>query len=411
MEDLAMYYELFECNPEDSDYVLNEKYDQLRRKYQNNALVCENIKKAFAILEDSRNGCVQPGDIKGEERNLRNIEHELLECQKNLAEGFKKIDCFNEISSIKLSILKLTPFWLHSTKKNLENTGFAAYCESQYEEDIKNFFEEQMQKRILGSKDDKIFGWLKNYDAEKGDFVHYARKSMTHIRSDLKKELCNICTAELNESKLENRTAFYGNASVEDEKTKKKAEKKKQEIIKKYDHHKFVWILAKGPYILKLWETTNATCQETEFARYYMANIVLTFIKAVILPISLETISAKIIDFMIGRELSSEHLSANLDDIYEAMDQEFVNYMMLNPCMDLDDMIVERLHTYQELGIEKSGDIRFFKGGIKFIDEILVHYYAAVKSEPDKKSQSMKTIRTRHWNKFEKLVLMEKEYS
>ena len=71
MEDLAMYYELFECNPEDSDHVLNEKYDQLRRKYQNNALVCENIKKAFAILEDSRNGCVQPGDIKGEERNLQ----------------------------------------------------------------------------------------------------------------------------------------------------------------------------------------------------------------------------------------------------------------------------------------------------------------------------------------------------
>ena len=46
-----------------------------------------------------------------------------------------------------------------------------------------------------------------------------------------------------------------------------------------------------------------------------------------------------------------------------------------------------------------------YRGKGKYIDEILVQYYARVKGEMDKRSQSMKTIRTRHWKKFEDLVL------
>ena len=98
---------------------------------------------------------------------------------------------------------------------------------------------------------------------------------------------------------------------------------------------------------------------------------------------------------------------ANTYDIYDSMSQELTNYIMVKDCFDFDDVIDTELCNYSDIGIQQEGPIRFFKHGIKYIDEILVNYYAAVKGDNDKKSKSIKVIRTRHWNKFKELVLKD----
>lgn len=406
MNDLNSYYGLFGCYPEDSDYVFNEKCNQVFDKYQGDKAMCAKLQEVYIYLKKNRDDYLKPGDIKGEERNLKNIEHELLACQKKLASGFGKKDCLEEINNIKLSIIRITPFWVYVTKKRLENTGFENYCVDQYEEYIKNFFEEQMQKRILGSREDKFLGWIKNYTPEKGDFLHYARNSMSHIRNDLKKYLCDIKTCELDASKIGSGTGVYSGISDEEAEKMKLEEKKRQEVNKKYNTDQLLWILSKGPHILKIREAVNSSCQENDFARYYISNVALTLLKEVILVLAPENVTAAMVDRLLMMKVSEGCVSANTDDIYESLALGFVDYIMTDKCMDIDDIIQYDLHKYQDLGIEKKGDIRFFKGGIKYIDEILVQYYATVKGEKDKKSQSMKTIRTRHWKKFEELVLL-----
>lgn len=402
MEDLEAYYKLFGCRPEDSDYVFNEKCNQVFEKNQGDATKYEELQEAYLTLLKSREAPVKPGDVKGEERNLRNIEHELLVCQQKIDDGFKKRDCMEEINHIMLSVASIAPYWMHATKKNLENTGFSQYYNEQYEGDILEFFEEQMKKRIFGSREDKIFGWLKNYTSDKGDFVHYARSSMSHMRSDLKKNLCKISTNELDTTKLESHA--YVDFSDEEVKKTKKAEKKRQEIQEKYNIQKLLLILAKGPQVLKISEAVNTNSQSNEFARYYISNSALTFLKEVIREIIPEGITAELVDKMLMQSVPEGNVSTNSVDIYEALAQQFVDFIMTNECIDLDDILTYDLRTYQEVGVDKKGEIRFFKGGIKYIDELLVSYSSEIKGDRNKKSDSLKTIRTRHWKKFEELV-------
>lgn len=399
MEDLEAYYKLFGCRPEDSDYVFNEKCNQVFEKNQGDATKYEELQEAYLTLQKSREDSVKPGDMKGEERNLRNIEHKLIVCQQKIGDGFKKRDCMEEINHIMLSVKKIAPYWVHATKKNLENTGFAQYCTERDEDRIYSFFEEQMQKRILGSREDKIFGWLKNYTSDKGDFVHYARSSMSHMRNDLKKNLCKTSTNELDTTKLESHA--YVDFSDEEVKKTKKAEKKRQEIQEKYNLQKLLLILAKGPQVLII---NNAVSQSNEFARYYISNSALTFLKEVIREIVPEGITAESVDKILMQSVPEGNVSTNSVYIYEALAQQFVDFIMTNECIDLDDILTYDLRTYQEVGVDKKGEIRFFKGGIKYIDELLVSYYAEIKGDRNKKSDSLKTIRTRHWKKFEELV-------
>ena len=95
---------------------------------------------------------------------------------------------------------------------------------------------------------------------------------------------------------------------------------------------------------------------------------------------------------------------ANTYDIFETMSKDFTNYIKVDECANFDDVIDVELCNYSDLNINHNGQIRLFKNGIKYIDEILVMYYAVVKGDNSKKSESIKTVRTRYWNKLKELI-------
>lgn len=403
MKSIENCYQLLGCNPEDSDIVFEEKYDSICRKYEHDQDMLYELKKAYMEIREIRKDYVQPGDVKGEERCLNNIYYALHEMQQKLKSGYQKKDCVLLMNDIKKNIVFMEKFWMNATLKQLKNSGFEEYCEEAYSDFICKFYEENLEKRILGSQEDKVFGWLKNYSEEKGDFIHYARNSMSHIRSDLKRELMKISTVGLDNIKRKQIAGAYAKISAEEAKITKKAVNNRRKNLEKYNIHEIMMILAKGPNIIKIGEAVNAASQANEYAKYYMVNIVMTFLKV----IGTDEMTSKVVDNVLESQMIEVEKPANTYDIYDSMSQELTNYIMVKDCFDFDDVIDTELCNYSDIGIQQEGPIRFFKHGIKYIDEILVNYYAVVKGDNDKKSKSIKVIRTRHWNKFKELVLKD----
>lgn len=396
-EIIQKYYQLLECNPEDGDVLFEKKYDIARAKYCNDEVMQKKLAEAYRYINmDRRKGRIIPGDDKGEERCLRNIEDALLSMQRKLKEGCAKRECIEEINSIKYAIDCLEDYWVQATLKHLKNNSFKKYCTQ--DDYIRSFFDKNMMKRILGAKEDKVFGWLKNYSEEKGDFVHYARNSMAHMRTDLKAELCKMTTYEMD---IVNKYDSRMQLSDEEAKITRRAEALRQKNYEKYNIPQLLEILAKGPALIKISEAVNPNSQANEYARYFMVNIAVMVLKEIV-P---KDTTASMLEHSLNHVLNETQGSISVQDIYDSLSQQLINYIMVKECYDIDDIIDYDLRKYSELGIEQKGTIRFFKKGIKYIDEILVSYYAVVKEEKNKDAKSIKTIRSRHWKRFRELAL------
>lgn len=287
--------------------------------------------------------------------------------------------------------------WVHSTVKHLKNNNFEKYCSEANYDFICEFYFENLKNRILGSREDAVFGWLKNYSDSKGNFIHYARKSMKCMRSDLKSELIKRSQFIINNGQ----NGKISNAiSADDAKQDTQITKGDKKIFEKYNIAEIIKILAIGPKLIMISQVGNANSQANEYARYYIVNAVMTFLEA----FKISGITPQLIDNILEKEMSDITNPANTYDIFETMSKDFTNYIKVDECANFDDVIDVELCNYSDLNINHNGQIRLFKNGIKYIDEILVMYYAVVKGDNSKKSESIKTVRTRHWNKLKELI-------
>ncbi len=397
MKEETELYNMLECNPWDSDIEFEKKYDTVRQKYCQDNKKIKELEEVYRELKKNRDNKVKPGDTEGEERCLNNIYDALLQIRKELENGCKKIDCMDMINKIELNIYLMEDYWVHSTVKHLKNNNFEKYCSEANYDFICEFYFENLKNRILGSREDAVFGWLKNYSDSKGNFIHYARKSMKCMRSDLKSELIKRSQFIINNGQ----NGKISNAiSADDAKQDTQITKGDKKNFEKYNIAEIIKILAIGPKLIMISQAGNAKSQANEYARYYIVNAVMTFLEA----FKISGITPQLIDNILEKEMSDITNPANTYDIFETMSKDFTNYIKVDECANFDDVIDVELCNYSDLNINHNGQIRLFKNGIKYIDEILVMYYAVVKGDNSKKSESIKTVRTRYWNKLKELI-------
>ncbi len=314
-------------------------------------------------INQDENLKVNPRDVAGEVRCIEVIGQNIVKIQEALRTGGKRVDCLQYLGKIELNVYLWADYFQTVMNHYLENNDFSDFTSSQYDETIHQYIVENVLHRIWNDvHDDK--GMVANYDPEQ-PFLNYFRSKYAWIKRDVLNRLIRErplvqSLDELNHETLRVRSVSPMGA---EQKTGRLDIGECRELIPE-----IISVIEQGKHLYTIQQMKKGSEEKLAYIRMHVLNLIVTLIKE-ICGNDVEYWSL----FFHGKER----------EIFELLHQELLDYVMSTPCEKMRDISDTTLKYYREVDVSKEEDqrIRFYKKGIKYLNEIWCSYQLRTKGQ------------------------------